>query len=61
MDHLDLNSAINWNEVEEHYDGNAEDMHYVYVFEESDDGMNRFLPFDLMMFLSSLVDLLSTF
>ncbi|KAE8771260.1 transposon mariner sub-class [Hordeum vulgare] len=33
---FDLNLAIDWEEVEDQYDGHAEDMNYVYVFEESD-------------------------
>lgn len=37
---FDLNLAIDWEEVEDQYDGHAEDMNYVYVFEESDGGTN---------------------
>ncbi|KAE8794542.1 hypothetical protein D1007_30577 [Hordeum vulgare] len=33
---FNLNSTINWDEVEDQYDGHAEDMNYFYVFEESD-------------------------
>ena len=44
MANLDLNVPINWDEVDGQYDGDAADLQYVYVFEESDDGKLRFVP-----------------
>jgi hypothetical protein len=35
---LDLNQPINWEEIDEEYNGDVFGLNYVYVFEESDDG-----------------------
>ncbi|KAF7098918.1 hypothetical protein CFC21_100608 [Triticum aestivum] len=34
-DALNINSAINWDEVDDQHDGHALNMHYMYVFEKS--------------------------
>jgi hypothetical protein len=35
---LDLNEPINWDNIDEEYDGDVSELNYVYVFEESDEG-----------------------
>ena len=53
MDRVDLNSAINWDEVDDQYTGHAQDMHYEYVLEESDGGTNWFFYLcDFTLFFS---------
>ena len=37
---MDTNDPIDWDTVEDQYDGVADDLNYTYVFEESDDGMH---------------------
>jgi hypothetical protein len=36
-------TTIDWDAVEDQYDGDAIDLKYAYVFEERDDGMVLFI------------------